>query len=968
MALNVNRFFSGDVADKNGQVFASANYSGTNFEQRLGNHTKYADLDKKLIKQLMTQQGYDRPSNANAKPDDLHHNFVDFVVHTARFHRAIDVPTGRSMGYNALAPVLMAEWNNIPGIDAPLNYAAVAGVPDHAALRDLWSRARPAPGIIRLVAVAAARNAAGDNLAAILAAIAAYNHASVTQPMKDWVAANVPVGTAPADVENVIRNNAPFEDVGGAGYRFPTTLLPVAQGTDLNDALQRYARAVGAASQNDHIFADGNNWSNVTADNLRDAFSALIGTTVSARPSVQQQLDKMNAVVPDAANRLTVNDVSAAIARAISGALDTLVQNARAAADLAALDAVIRLDSAAPLTEAARDAVSQRFRGVGVAPAAGNNVNHRALLENVFKAAKGTVNLETTKFYKAFLNVIGANGNVWSFDQLGDPAASMNQPGANLANYRVNLRKFNNDPTKTIFGETLPLAQVGSDAWYTDGMGQVVSERIADSDYLSKLYKKIYREEQGHGNYRVQQNAVQFEAGQALVRNMIRNNTDSDQALKRHRASSPPGTLPPTPLDDLFDNSPMVELATGKVWKRDGEGLYKVDANGKKLYAHKSVKELEQNGTKCYSIGGIAPADCGKLLKCLVDGDSKALGTCLDDVYADVDMFKAAKNDVDATHPNMAVFVLKKFGFKADKKTSGGVTFKRCQSVDSWLAGKSVSADEKKAIDGNEALKDYLKGLVHWINSEPAILNKHLTGDKPSAGDSRPEMFKNLELCQYTEPVERKGRMSFTAGLLANAAPIRAPVLGLHFGNRINPATNAVFGFPQYGRGEAMAGGCMTGGAQVSSAFVENLVNRRSNDGTVGCVDTYRALVDSTVNDLNSMGYKLDGNDMNKITDSLAQLQNLENKLRKLNGILSDFVTISDAWGMDYRAAGKGDRTVPLDQINNSADMERYLNATMDELKKSINNNMNLQAMGANNMQQTAANMINKVVGLEDDV
>jgi hypothetical protein len=941
----------------------------------------------------MTQQGRDKnDQDQGSSADDLHHSFVDFVVRTALYHRAIDQPTGQGMGYKALADAIERALRDAPGYGAPLTHAvysaggnnltniqqgqmvranvngALADAINHVQAGGNANQAAYDAFIDRVVARVAAGAANADAGAA-----AALTPAVVAQLKGQYPGGNMTAAAASGLASKNIRN-IPGLVVVGAGqnqHHFDAGLGVIATNADIDDAYKRLVLllAAGEAHANNHItVSNANNWNGRTGNDFRDALNEYIATAVANHAAVVKVRNDLNRVVPDQANALQVNDIRDAVRDALNAEADRVALVIRtnvANGAVQGLDAhnnyrnVFQLGNVT--TTGAQNAIAGKFAGQHNAL---NRVANDALLRDVFKAINNDMHTKVREFYKAFLNVIETNGVNWSFEELANPANNINL--ANLANYRVNLKKNLGDRTKIAFAETLPLVKKGAKAWFTSNAG-VRSEDMGDADYLVKLYHKIYRSQDNHADYVGGNAADTFEATQSLVRNMIRNNTDSDQALRSHRRSSPPGTLPDTPLDFLFDNSPMVELATGKVWKRDADGLYRED-NGKKIYAHKSVKELEQNGTKCYSIGGIKAADCGKLLKCLVDGDSRALGTCLEDIYQDVDMFKAAKDDVTATHPNMAVFVLKKFGFKADKKTSGGVTFKRCQSVDSWLAGKSVSADEKKAIDANEALKDYLKGLVHWINSEPAILNKHLTGDKPSAGDSRPEMFKNLELCQYTEPVERKGRMSFTAGLLANAAPIKAPVLGLHFGNRINPATNAVFGFPQYGRGDAMAGGCMTGGAQVSSAFVENLVNRRSNDGTVGCVDTYRALVDSTVNDLNSMGYKLDGNDMNKITDSLAQLQNLENKLRKLNGILSDFVTISDAWGMDYRAAGKGDRTVPLDQINTSADMERYLNATMNELKKSINNNMNLQAMGANNMQKTAANMITKVVGLEDDV
>ena len=78
--------------DGRGTQFVNLNYKGIDFQSPI-NNSKYPDTIRgEPLFQLMISENYNNIV-PNQQPNDIHHEFTDFIIRTALAHRNIDVPT-----------------------------------------------------------------------------------------------------------------------------------------------------------------------------------------------------------------------------------------------------------------------------------------------------------------------------------------------------------------------------------------------------------------------------------------------------------------------------------------------------------------------------------------------------------------------------------------------------------------------------------------------------------------------------------------------------------------------------------------------------------------------------------------------------------------------------------------------------------------------------------------------------------
>lgn len=541
---------------------------------------------------------------------------------------------------------------------------------------------------------------------------------------------------------------------------------------------------------------------------------------------------------------------------------------------------------------------------------------------------------DVRKFYKTFVNVLQKVGSEWSNDPVDENDYHTLASGPDV---RVNLKKVLEGPNTgaPLFSETLPLVRTGVKANYSDHSNKNRQVQVNDTKFLTKVYIEVYRDGKTKMLPQHSTDALHLSGSfiptKEMVKEMLAATADPTPASREK-------PVPGVSIDDYegFFN----ELSTGKVWRRDSSGLYREAPDGTKVYA-----SPDNVNDKCESAGLKNDANCGTILECLMDGENKNLGRCLE-VFKNANMWKQAKADVDSVHPHMAIYVLKKLGVKGVRATtSTGQRIIVPMSFEKWFNTK-LSEEERKAIGDNEPLQNYIKGLIKVLTEEPKILNKHLTDEKlGGVPTSLPAEVQRLKLRQFQEPVERKASMKYSAQLLRNMHNM-VPRIGVEYpGNRVTAVDNIRLGVGMLGGN--MAGGCMHGG--VRPAEFKEVLNNRANDSTITCSSSHRLMLENLRRELESVGHRVSDADLTRINKAIDRMADLEGKLGKLHDHLSKFVEFGRVFGIDYDSnPGMGLKEVNIEEVRDEDGLMRYLATNTQEMKRCINNNMQLQN-GINN-------------------
>jgi len=324
-------------------------------------------------------------------------------------------------------------------------------------------------------------------------------------------------------------------------------------------------------------------------------------------------------------------------------------------------------------------------------------------------------------------------------------------------------------------------------------------------------------------------------------------------------------------------------------------------------------------------------------------------------VFKNENLWHRAKEDAEL-NPQMVVSVLKKLGFSGRYVNSSNGKVKVPEEVDAWIHRTANNHPQAMdAVNKNERMKQYLKGLVSFLKENPAILNKDMDVSKMGHIDPRPPIIQQYGIPQFREPFSRKGSFGYTAMMMRNMPRIVAPVLGINFGDKYIAASNVGFG-------SLMSGGNMGGGAyypqsagSVHPSEVVKFMNRKTNSKSnkLYCSDTYAHMMQNIKEELSAIGHNLNEKDSEKINDAIKNLSDLEAKLGVLHNALSKFIDVASAYGLRHKKFSNIKRDITIKQVVNTDTLEAYLNNNIEELQRVINNNAQLQAnIGDNLMRQ----------------
>ena len=380
---------------------------------------------------------------------------------------------------------------------------------------------------------------------------------------------------------------------------------------------------------------------------------------------------------------------------------------------------------------------------------------------------------------------------------------------------------------------------------------------------------------------------------------------DLDRLVARKLVGDKKASTPGQFMAPEVQPKELISLTDRNVWKFDKNGvLYTTLPNGDRVnFGDEDTTTLNtiKRENKCFStlFTGMSQEKCSDyVIKCLAADDADSLSKCEVLRESGTDFWKHASDEIRTMHPLIAIKTLEKYGFNYVTKydEESGLNLNKIENVAHWLnnymATKFPSQADQAAIRNNTQLLDYLELIVQYVNANPALINKHYSGNSDeTVGNSQPtEYAKRLGLQQYRR-VPAEHRDVYEMNLLGNHQ--RTSMFGATV-NRPVSYLRAPFGYGASTVGVLLGGsGIQLGGGDVAIA------GSRYLDG----------LIQVAIHRLRRNNISLDDASVEAIKAKLNKMQSVELELQKTVAYLNTFADMQE-YSSDYNSKILSDETL----------------------------------------------------------
>jgi hypothetical protein len=340
----------------------------------------------------------------------------------------------------------------------------------------------------------------------------------------------------------------------------------------------------------------------------------------------------------------------------------------------------------------------------------------------------------------------------------------------------------------------------------------------------------------------------------------------------------------------------VISFVDKNIWKYDGNKLYRYNSatDSRIDYGDEDQATLEalKVNNNCYTTNVTDDPDACKrhVYECLLDNDSKGLDKCW--IVTDkitTDFYTKAKKDIGSMHPMVALRTLQRFGFRTTLKydSEAQMDLNKVESVDHW---KNNYLDvkfpkESDTVKKNENLLKYLDLVVQYVNSNPALINKHYSGKSSETVGKWTQsiLATRLNLQPRYEPHNNNAVNEFTrlqkhqqSGLLGLTGFRGATILRPPFGN-----TQLLAPFSTPTHMNFQMGGSMQAVTSHGSALVRNSIL-------------------TALKTMQQFNKELDANSKLKIEEKIANMAKVENELNRTATYLAEYSNLLEVFG-DYQ-------------------------------------------------------------------
>lgn len=578
------------------------------------------------------------------------------------------------------------------------------------------------------------------------------------------------------------------------------------------------------------------------------------------------------------------------------------------------------------------------------------------LIENVY-GKWNSLSDDARNFYKKFIQLQRFDPTTKTWTTVPETEYGTPIDPRNLSLYRINVIKTSLGTNIPAFVNLIPKFtkknNLFNDIWYTDSTGKCV--RISTSDwtedssqnsannFFKNLYTAVYNG----------QNRVPVSTTRGVINVPINPpnkfnpnvttqmfNLNVDQYIRKRFFTIQQELKKPPVV-----TGPILSLTDKNIWKVDEQGrLYLDEPSGRVYYGigDPASDKVFKDNFKCYStFANVQGAECNRYItECLLNNNPDEISVCAE-MWRRGDFYKISKEEIKNMHPLVAIRTLQKFGFRNrpvyDPELK--MEIKKVESVENWIKDVLSKAwGQKKTNDGrtlqsilesNENVLNYLKLIVEYVNSNPAILNgKEFVGKTVEAVGKVPrsEYAKKLQIPMIKEP---KGpattfydysmlRSHLDSGFLGRN--LRKPfstfgtthpigmqgVVGLQTPTFRSPFTSVVYGLNVP---------FQMGGLHPD---IQNYLHAEKT-GIISGAESLYHIINVTLEDLKAMGKTIDPNDLKSIENKVNAMKALEFELVKTETYLEEYKYLIELF-KDYKS-----EILTLDTIKNLVEKKKDL-------------------------------------------
>ena len=539
---------------------------------------------------------------------------------------------------------------------------------------------------------------------------------------------------------------------------------------------------------------------------------------------------------------------------------------------------------------------------------------------------------------------------------------------------RVNLMKnLAGGSQDVLFSSNLPEVPSGSNVWFSTKCGGVAHVQTPDKSFIKDLYNAVYMntgDEVDAYNKALYSTATTLlnceNSAQSIV---IEYNLDkrpkedynldlgkfTSAAFKRDddMMATQSQTMSNPDVSDELDYPFLSAYDTvyGKLWTFDMQKkqYYRIDGSNRKVY----YDDASQHDAKtCYAtyLSKGNDAGCQRILKCILNGDSKSLNRCLD-VIGDMSLWDIAADDAQKVGPDKVKAVLRKFGVMGYiVPDANGVNCIVPMSYERWV--KEI-VDEfeptvRDTIKKNRKLLNYIKGLIGVCISNPNIINVNVAS-VIKADMPMPKYAADLHMPKYRIPVtNNQSQYQYFAQSLRNAtqpqnisSQLYASIIN-GYGANMSPFN------PWTSMNHNMLGGGHSYVATHPSFSTRgtdpDAMDKQSNILKNGSASMYSSLLQTISSAFADTGLKLHHDDQNKLTSVLGKLEKYENQLARMCSVLIMIVKIARFYGISLENIDKDrPRIMNFSTLNTINDIRDFVRGYARDLTKNMVNNMTIQ-------------------------
>lgn len=523
---------------------------------------------------------------------------------------------------------------------------------------------------------------------------------------------------------------------------------------------------------------------------------------------------------------------------------------------------------------------------------------------------------------------------------------------------RLNLMKDRELGINVLFEKTLPLLPSiadGKKVWYTNSK-KTLDWFQASPDAIRKLYHCAYMGEACVINGK----NVDLPKSFANVENN-NYNFDLDNLsviLEKIKSNQVHADIINPPVDPAKSFDALWTDLNGHIFKRDENGLYRQRGNDK-LYVGKPAPNTCA-GTQLGKAGNVDNDKCeGIVAKCLLGNDKEKLAKCLDELR-ETNLWRVAQDEMKNIDPIIALRILDAFGVPVTTGPGG-----KAESYDYWMNNivSKQDSDVRAAILGNQNLLDYIKGVIHFVNTHPAICDTTIGDVSKYVEPPLPKIDQQLgkhwafEMQNGSKHKRLFEVASLRQFVATSKPPSLAPILATPYTNAIPGLFTGVSAFAGPMGSVGLVGNIMAGGNN-SAKHLEDLYQRRYDNGETA-YDIMWGLYQALDKDLKSVGIKFDETSKEQLKDGLERIRNYQDKLieiyvpmRNLAEVAAFFKTASCDENPQF------DTTVSLKQIITKKQALAHLIDSINQLQDHASNILTAQNKSCDDILTQFANIL----------